>query len=250
MVLGIALDAVQQVAHVGVDCDHALVRQWRIVLDLVYVDLTAPLLVFGRLGLFGALADHVPPLQQDAATNAVRLDPVVERVGVADGRLVGHVKALLLGLEEEAPDLRSAPDDVALGQVLALRAVFRREAKFDEGRGVEPEVLADDRAAQRACVINAREPRGSVLPKSFVLFGEHSIFLVTRLEMRGKKQGVSSVGRPKKTWDAERNGWNAEPAAHYTRSEVVPGEMQPKLDVRRVRWSGDDRPSHIRAHDR
>jgi hypothetical protein len=95
-----------------------------------------PLLVLWRLGLLGALAGRVPPLHQDAATNAVRLDLVVERVGVADGRVVGHVKALLLGLEEEAPDLGLAPDDVALVQVLALRAVCGREAKFNEGGGV------------------------------------------------------------------------------------------------------------------
>ena len=66
------LGLVQKVAHGGVDADDALVRQWRIVVDLVDVDLTAPPPFFGFRCL-GALADHVPSLQQNAATNAVRL---------------------------------------------------------------------------------------------------------------------------------------------------------------------------------
>jgi hypothetical protein len=53
-------------------------------------------------GLFGALADHVP-LQRDAATSAVSLDLVVERLSLANGRVVGRVDAFHVGLERRKP---------------------------------------------------------------------------------------------------------------------------------------------------
>ncbi len=93
------------------------------------------------LGLLGALSDQVPPLQQDAAARSVGLDLVVERVRV---RVVAHMEALLLCLEEHAPDHRLVHDQVP--QVLFLRTMplLRREAELDERGGVETEVLGDE----------------------------------------------------------------------------------------------------------
>jgi len=77
---------------------------------------------------------------------------VVEGVRV---RVVLHVEALHVGLEEEAPDLGLVLDQVALRRVVATLTMLRCKAEVDEGDRAQKLVLGDDLAPQRTRVIHA-----------------------------------------------------------------------------------------------